>query len=140
MIKQKIYLPKEDWEITAYYAVTHINLDEIIQALEEAGCNGKNLEIAYQNLSSGDKNTGLCFSGKGKSVLVISITSSKPQFLNSLVHELHHLSSHIATALGYNLECEDVCYISGEIAEKMYPVVNRYLCSNCNPRNRRFWR
>lgn len=140
MIRQEIYLPKEDWTITAYYAVTHLDMEEIMQSLERAGCHGRNLKTAYENLSSGNRDTGLCFSGKNTSVLVLSVTSSKPQFMNSLVHELHHLASHIATAVGYNLTEEDVCYLAGEIAEKMYPVVGRYLCQNCDIRPRRIWR
>lgn len=140
MIRQEIYLPKEDWTIIAYYAVTHLDMEEIMQSLERAGCRGRNLKTAYENLSSGNKDTGLCFSGDGVSVLVLSVTSSKPQFMNSLVHELHHLASHIATSVGYNLTGEDVCYLAGKIAEKMYPVVGRYLCECCDTMPRRIWR
>lgn len=133
MIKQEFFLPDyDDWQIIAYYAVTHFEVDEIMRTLQEAGCRGKNLETAYENLSSGSRNTGLCFSGDGVSVLVISVTSSKPQFCNSWVHELHHLATHIAKDLGYDLTGEDVCYLAGEIAEKMYPIVGKYLCQCCS--------
>lgn len=67
----------------------------------------------------------------GESVLVISCASSPAQFLNSLVHELHHMASHIASALGYDQKGEDACYIAGEAAEKMYPVASKYLCEHC---------
>ena len=110
-----------------------------MRSLERAGCKGENLATAYQNLSSDEKNTGLCFSGEGESVVVISVTSSKPQFMNSLVHELHHLASHIAAAVGYDLTGEDVCYLAGKIAEEMYPVAGRYLCENCGRKTRRRW-
>jgi hypothetical protein len=132
MIRQNIYLKKEDWQIIAYYAVTHYEVDEIMRTLEEAGCRGENFETAYENLSSGNRNTGLCFSGDGISVLVISVPSSKPQFFNSLVHELHHAATHIAKDVGYDLTGEDVCYLAGEIAEKMYPVIGKYLCQCCS--------
>lgn len=131
MIKQQIYLKTEQWEITAYYAVTHLDVSEVMHSLEQAGCRGENLETAYQNLSAANKNTGLCYTGQGKSVLVISVTTSKPQFINSLAHELHHLSTQIAEYIGYNLLGEEVCYLTGEIAEKMYPIVSHYLCEKC---------
>lgn len=140
MIRQEIFLEREDWHIILYYAVTHFEVDEIMRTLERAGCRGNNLESAYQNLSSGNLNTGLCFSGDGVSVLVISVTSSRPQFLNSLVHESHHLATQIGSSLGYDLLGEDVCYLAGKIAEKMYPVVNRYLCECCNKRKTYLWR
>lgn len=132
MIRQDIYLDKEDWQIIAYYAVTHFEVDEIMRTLQEAGCRGKNLEIAYENLSLGKPNMGLCFSRDGVSVLVVSVASSKSQFLNSLVHEIYHSATHIAKDLGYDLTGEDVCYLAGEIAEKMYPVVGKYLCQCCS--------
>lgn len=138
MIRQEIYLDKVGWTVVAYIAVTHFEVDEIMQTLERAGCRGRNLESAYRNLSSGSLNTGLCFSGDGVSVLVISVTSSKPQFLNSLVHESHHLATQIGSSLGYDLMGEDVCYLAGKIAEEMYPAVGRYLCECRSPRRRLF--
>ena len=132
MIRQQFYLDRADgWKITCYYAVTHYEVDEILHTLAEAGADDKSLERAYDNLSSGNLNTGLCYSGNGESVLVISAASSPAQFLNSLVHELHHLASHIASALGYDQKGEDACYMAGETAEKMYKVASKFLCEHC---------
>lgn len=132
MIRQTIYLDRADgWKITCYYAVTHYEIEEILQTMERAGADDESLERAYENLSSGNLNTGLCYSGDGESVLVISCASSPAQFLNSLVHELHHLASHIASALGYDQKGEEACYIAGETAERMYIVANKFLCEHC---------
>lgn len=132
MIRQTIYLERAGgWKVTCYYAVTHYEVDEIMHTLAEAGADDKSLDRAYENLSSGNLNTGLCYSGDGESVLVVSVASSASQFVNSLFHEVHHLSSHIGSALGYDLRGEEVCYIAGEAAELMYPVVSHYLCENC---------
>lgn len=131
MIRQDIRLEAEQWDITVFYAVTHYEMDEIMKTLIEAGCEGRNLELAYRNLTAGMMDTGLCFSGKGKSVVVISVASSARQFMNSMAHELHHLSSHIAQAVGYDLLGEEVCYMTGEIAERMHTVAGRYLCECC---------
>lgn len=132
MIRQTIYLDcAGGWKVTCYYAVTHYEVDEILRTLAEAGADDKSLDRAYKNLSSGNLNTGLCYSGNGESVLVISCASSPAQFLNSLVHELHHLASHIASALGYDQKGEEACYIAGETAERMYPVANKFLCEHC---------
>lgn len=132
MIRQTIYLERaHGWRVACYYAVTHYEVEEIMQRLIDIGCEGKNLQTAYDNLSSDNLNTGLCYSGNGESVLVISCASSPAQFLNSLVHELHHMASHIASALGYDQKGEEVCYIAGEAAEKMYPVASKFLCEHC---------
>lgn len=131
MIRQRIYLPKIDWAIDCFYAVTRLNVDEIMRSLEKAGCTGRNLRTAWDNLSAGNLNTGLCFTGDGRSVFVVSLTSSGGELANSLVHELHHLASQIGNELGYNLLGEDVCYLAGEIAKEMYDVVGSYLCEGC---------
>lgn len=132
MIRQTICLERAGgWKVTCYYAVTHYEVDEIMRTLAEAGADDESLERAYENLSSGNLNTGLCYSGNGESVLVISCVTSPAQFFNSLVHELHHLASHIASALGYDQKGEEACYIGGETAEQMYPVASKYLCEHC---------
>lgn len=132
MIRQQFQLDRADgWRVTCYFAVTHYEVEEIIQRLIEVGCEGENLQTAYDNLCSDSLNTGLCYSGDGESVLVISCASSPAQFLNSLVHELHHLASHIASALGYDQKGEEVCYIGGETAKQMYPVASKFLCEHC---------
>ncbi len=132
MIRQYIRLERANgWKITCFYAVTHYEVEEIMRSLESAGAGEDSLQTAYENLSSGSKNTGLCYSGNGMSVLVISVASSASEFCNSLFHEVHHLSTHIAESLGYDLMGEDVCYLAGEIAEEMFPVAKEFLCEHC---------
>lgn len=132
MIRQRFHLTKPyDWDVTCYYAVTHYEVEEILNSMREAGASDENINRAYENLSAGKMNTGLCYSGDHCSVLVISVASSGKQFANSIFHEVHHLSTQIAHTMGYNLKGEDVCYLSGEIAEKMYPVAGKYLCDCC---------
>lgn len=132
MIRQTIYLEHaRDWKVICYYAVTHYEVEEIMQTLERAGAKGESLERAYENLSSGNLNTGLCYSGNGESVLVISVASSPRQFADSLCHEQHHLANQIGNALGWDLLGEDVCYLAGEIGRKMSEVAARFLCEHC---------
>lgn len=104
------------------------NTNQVLTAIMQ-GNNG--LARAYDNLSSGNPDTGLCFSGDGESVLVISVTSSAEEFADSLAHEQHHLASQIGSALGWNLLGEDVCYLAGEIGRKMSAIASRYLCECC---------
>ena len=102
-----------------------------MHTLAEAGADDKSLDRAYENLSSGNLNTGLCYSGDGESVLVVSVASCGEQFCNSIFHEVSHLSCHIATALGIDLRGEEVCYLAGEIGQKMHPIIAHYLCESC---------
>lgn len=132
MIRQQFHLDRAGgWRVTCFYAVTHYEVDEIMHTLAEAGADDKSLDRAYENLSSGDLNTGLCYSGNGESVLVISVASCGEQFCNSIFHEVHHLATQIAGTLGVDLRGEEVCYLSGEIGQKMHPIIAHYLCEHC---------
>lgn len=135
MIRQKITLPKCDyWEIYAYYASTKYEVDEIMEKLWEIGVDSTNARQAFENLSSGDLNTGLCYSNYSlrKSVLVVALTSSPAEFLDSLTHEATHVCVHIATTLGINHKSEDFAYLVGDLCREMYPYVSHKLCNCCN--------
>ena len=134
MIRQKIILPDYgNWEIYAYFAVSQYMTDEIMERLWEVGCDGETALQAYRKLASGDLNTGLCYSNyrKRKSVMVIAKTSSAAEFLNSLHHELCHLTAHIGKVYDLDPVGEDIAYLSGEISMAMYPKIGHLLCEDC---------
>lgn len=140
MIRQRIVLPNyNNWEIYAYYATTRYAVDEIMERLWEIGIDATNARQAFENLSSGKLDTGLCYSNYSscKSVLVVALTSSPDEFLNSLTHEATHACVHIATVLGVNHKSEDFAYMVGDLCQEMYPKVNHLLCDCC--RNKEYY-
>ena len=64
-------------------------------------------------------------------MLVVSVASSGKQFANSIFHEVHHLATQIATTLDIDLTGEEVCYLAGEIGQRVHPVIAHYLCEDC---------
>ena len=138
MIRQEIYIEPLRWHVTVFYAVTHYDVEEITARLVQIGCEGENLSRAIENLSAADLNTGLCYSNRGASVLVIGCASSAKQFANSLSHEQHHLASQIASNLGWDLLGESVCYLAGNIAAQMYPIAKNFLCTHCRKTTKKF--
>lgn len=134
MIRQKITLPDYDnWTIYAYYATTRYAVDEIMEQLWEIGMDANNARQAFDNLSMGNLNTGLCYSNYSmrKSVLVIALTSSPAEFINSWHHELEHLESHIGKVFNLDPTGENIAYLSGELAMEMYPRIKHLLCDCC---------
>lgn len=134
MIRQKITLPDYDnWTIYAYYATTRYAVDEIMERLWEIGMDANNAIQAFENLSMGNLNTGLCYSNYSmrKSVLVIALTSSPAEFINSWHHELEHLESHIGKVFNLDPTGEDIAYLSGELAMEMYPRIKHLICDCC---------
>ena len=122
------------WHITAFYPITCYHVREIMAALYAIDCNRSDLATAYRNLSSGQVNNGLTFSNHAlrESVVVFSKATDATQYFSTIVHELHHLATHIAKENGFDLEGEEVCYISGDIARVMHPVCKQFICDCCH--------
>lgn len=134
MIRQKITLPDYDnWTIYAYYATTRYAVDEIMDSLWEIGVDAITARQAFENLSSGELNSGLCYSNilTRKSVLVIALTTSASEFLNSLAHETTHACVHIASAFGIDLRSEDFAYLVGDVCAEAYGSAGKLLCDSC---------
>lgn len=128
MLRQKIVL-NNGWIIYAYYAVDTYYTDEIMEHLYEIGCRGEDLQKAYDNLSSGKLDTGLTYSSckQRKTVLVVGLTSSQDEFFNSWQHEVVHVRQHIAMCTGMDVWGEEIAYLGGEISQKMFPVIKKFL-------------
>lgn len=133
MITQELYIPRYDWCVRAYYAVSTYWAGKILRDLEGIGCRGLELATARKNLLAGDLDTGLTYSDISghNSVMVISLTSSPAEFLNSWMHEMRHLSRHIEQACGISPYGEEAAYLAGEIGQRMFPVAKRFLCEHC---------
>ena len=136
MIRQDFTLEGYGWGVRVYYAVSTYWTGRIMKDLKATGCSGRQLERAFRNLSSGGLNTGITYSNLhgGKSVMVISLTSSPQEFLNSWMHEMRHLSRHIEKAFGIDPYGEEAAYLAGDIGQKMFPVARMFLCSHCRER------
>lgn len=133
MIVQDFYIPKYDWIVKVYYAVTTYWTSDILCALHRIGCRGEDFKQAYRNLSSGVLNTGLNYSNfeDRETVMVIALTSSPGEFQNSWDHEKGHLCRHISQVFNIDPYGEEAQYLSGEVGQKMFPIAKNFLCEHC---------
>lgn len=133
MIVSDYHIKRYGWRFRVYYAVTTYWAREIMEDLASIGCHGRQLMRAKSSLLSGDLNTGITYSNldKRESVMVISLTSSPEEFLNSWEHEKKHLARHIERAFGIDPYGEEAAYLEGTIAQKMFPVARKFLCECC---------
>lgn len=133
MIRTTLYLPKYDWTVYVYIAVDEYYTYEILDKMRQIGADRYFLTRAHKNLTDGELNGGITFSSKDKrkSVWVTEITSSAAEFLDSIVHEIRHLEQHIANVFGLDENSEDVCYLCGEIAYRLFPYCKHLLCEHC---------
>lgn len=130
MIRSRLYIPRYTWHVQIFYAVTCYYIKEIIDALDSILCPEEFLQKAYDNLNSCQIDTGLTYSNKrlNQSVMVIGLTSSPEEFLNSLEHEIRHLVDHIADTYHLKSGSEDVAYLTGNINLMIFPEIQMFLC------------
>lgn len=133
MIKQKFILDRVYWKVYVYYDVCSEDVDEIIFKLKDIELPKAYIEEAYTTIISNKENQGLTETNirLKTSIVVITKTTNATQFINSFVHEISHLSNHIARAYNLSLNGEEICYISGDIAQIMFKRCHTLMCDCC---------
>lgn len=133
MIQQELYIERYDWKVTVYHAVSQYWADDIYSHLLSIGCGGSFAKEAYRNLQRSELNTGLTYSNiRDKvSVVVIALTSSAEEYINSFCHELRHLCNHIEEGAGIDSSSEEACYLAGNIAAMMFRECHQLMCDGC---------
>lgn len=133
MIRQKFTVNKLDWKVYVYYNVTPKDVEEIIDKLIVLKLPKSYIEDAYTTLISNKVNQGITQSNihLKESVVIFTKTTNASEFVNSFVHEIGHLSTHIALAYDIDLKGEDVQYISGSIAQEMFKRCHTLMCDCC---------
>lgn len=133
MIKQEFIVDRVYWKVYVYYNVTPEDTSEIIDRLYKLKLPKSYITGAYTTLMSNKLNQGLTETNikLKESVVVFTKTSNASQFINSFVHEIGHLSNHIAVAYHINLNGEEVQYIAGDIAQEMFKRCHTLMCDCC---------
>lgn len=136
MMIQDFRLEKYGWDVRVYYAVDKYYAEEIIDELVEIGCVGEELKSAKRNLWSGELDNGIAKSNpdKRRTILVIGLATNPKQYANSIAHEVRHLESAITAAFDLDNRGEEVCYLTGEIHEKMWEYTHILVCPQCRNR------
>lgn len=118
-VKQHFKMDKYDWCFTIYYTVDEEQKKEILDKLDEMGCDDKTLESIKINLEKSAEDTGFTYSNYevGSSILVIHKASSIGEFINTFEHEKNHLEMHICEALDINPYSEEAAHMSGDLAQ-----------------------
>lgn len=64
---------------------------------------------------------------KKRSIVVIGKTTSRAQFLNTVVHEAKHVQSHICRYYGVPEDGEPAAYLIGYLIMKMHRILRRFV-------------
>lgn len=120
----------EPWRVTVFLPITRYHVEEILDALRSIEITDENYNTAKENLTTGRVNNGFTFSNAARreTVSVWAICTSPAMYFNLIVHELHHLSVHIADENNLDLRGEEVCYINGDTAQHLWELCWPLIC------------
>ena len=127
MIGQYIELGKRGWSIIMYYNADMSDSFEIADSLRQIDASQKEIKRALYVLK--DKNAGFTFSNEDTrmSVVCIGKADNKQQFLDTAIHEIKHVQSHICEYYDIDEDSEEAAYLIGYIARRMYKFIQMFI-------------
>lgn len=118
------------WDITLHYDIDKSDIGRVQAELLDFGCSGKLLERALTALDNFDIDRGMTIANTDtfEILICVSRSSSKSEFLNTMVHELYHCGDFIS----HHDDPEESAYIIGDLAKLLYKDVHTFLCERCH--------
>lgn len=126
MIKQELNIDKYDWHLTVLYKANQ-DLSAVADELWALRCPAKQ---AFQAIKVVTKiNTGFCYTNDTFKATLICVaeTDSDEEFVNTVVHEVKHMQSHICSYYGISEKGEEAAYLIGDTVEELYKVFRHEL-------------
>ena len=131
MIRRVLYLGR--WTVDFLFAEKEYDIEEVLTFLYDMDADGYIMDECIDLMMRQAENTGFTYSDPmtHRALVVIGPTSSSEEFLNTLIHEIHHLAVSVAKDLGVDLEKETPAYIAGDAAMSLASIVCKLGCSHC---------
>lgn len=131
MIRRELHIGR--WDVEFLFVTDEYDVDGIAAMLYDAGASEMVLTQAEDLMWMCDYNCGFTFANEQerKAVIVIGPTTTGAEFIDTLVHEVHHLAVAIARSLDIDLEAETPAYLAGDTARELAEVVCDLGCSHC---------
>ena len=117
MIHFSVYLEKFNWYITCYITSDIMEINKIMGHLRNIGCSDDVLIRAY-NILENQVDSGFAYSSvkMKESIMVINMSTSMDEFINTYNHEKNHIEMHICEAFDIDPYSEEASELSGYLA------------------------
>lgn len=125
------------WIVDFVFATEKYDEEAILAFLYEFDASYSVMIRAKHIMESKRMNRGFTFANPElkRGLIVIGPTTSGDEFIDSLVHEVHHLAVAIGKSIGYDLDGEGPAYLSGDAARALAHTICDLGCSKCNHKN-----
>ena len=122
------------WHVTFLFANNGYEDELVLTRLYDIDAPIYIMQEVNRLMDSCEANCGFTYTNghMREAVVLIGPTTSGEEFIDTLVHEVHHLAVAVAYSVGVDLESETPAYISGDSARELADVVCHFGCSRCN--------
>ncbi|MBQ3949799.1 MAG: hypothetical protein II661_04915 [Bacteroidales bacterium] len=122
------------WVVDFLFAEKAYDTSEVLEYLRYANAPDSVVQRAEQIMTENRSNTGFLYPDTEAhyAVAVVGPTTSGEEFIDTVVHEIHHLAVSIAAELGVDLEGETPAYLSGDSARAFADIICKMGCSRCH--------
>lgn len=107
------------WNVTVLYDVWPGDLPEVARLMHSAGASTLMIDEATDNLSGWNAGYTLTAMVWRESIVCIGRATSLREFLNTVIHEVDHVQSHVAEYYGVELGTEQAAYLQGYIGGRL---------------------
>ena len=123
-----------EWVIDFLFAKLDYDDEGVLACLYEIDADEYVIRAASKIMDSEKMNCGFTFANPDlkRALVVVGPASSSKEFLNTTVHEIHHLAVAIADSLGYDLEGETPAYLAGDSALALAETICELGCPRCS--------
>lgn len=121
------------WVVDFLFSKLDYDDEAVLACLYEIDADFEVMRQANRIMEDDKLNCGFTFSNPDlkRALVVVGPTSSGKEFIDTLVHEVHHLAVAIADSLGHDLESEVPAYLAGDAARALAETVCEFGCSHC---------
>ena len=122
------------WRIHFIFAPDGYDENVILDIMYDLDSPDYILVQAGRKMRRNKPNEGFTYTNSSikEAVVVIGHTTSGEEFVNTLVHEIKHLSVAIADSLGLDLRGEAPAYLAGDSARDLADIICKLGCPSCH--------
>ena len=132
MIERELYIGR--WHADFLFSDGNYDDELVLTRLYDIDAPIYIMQEVNRLMDSCDANCGFTYTNPEmfEALVVVGPTTSGDEFVDTLVHEVHHLAVAIADSLDIDLESETPAYIAGDSARELAGVVCKFGCDRCN--------
>ena len=122
------------WTIWFIFSFDADDMESIYDALLWAEAPDSIISNVSKNVYAGKLNEGFTFSEPSlrRTVFATGKTTTGPEMLNTIVHEIVHIAQHISKEDGIDPLSEEMAYLCGDIASTVSDIVCELSCPHCS--------